>query len=170
MSTTTPAPTPQAPAAPAAGPDGTPQSSPEGDPQDLGDAGRRALAAERSARATAEQQAREAQTALAAAEAARAQFEQQTQALTTERDAAARESLRFRVALEQGLPAALAGRLQGDDEAALIADATQLRDLIGPSAPTSTTPRPDPSQGSRTPAPTTPQAAFEAAMGPLLNP
>lgn len=141
----------------------------QGDPDGLGDAGRRAIAAERTARADAERQLRDVQMQLAAAQATQAQLEQQTQTLTSERDAAGRESLRYRVGLERGLPPALVGRLQGDDEAALTADADALLALIPAQPPSSTTPRPDPSQGSRTPAASTPEAAFAAFMGSLTN-
>lgn len=154
---------------PQAGPDGTPQT-PEGDPQGLGEGGVRALQAERTARAEAERQLRELTTAHQTAQTQLTQYEQQTQALTGERDAALHESLRYRVALTEGVPAPLAARLQGADEAALIADAASLRGLIGPSAPVSSIPRADPSQGSRTPASTSPEAAFAAAMKPFLNP
>lgn len=51
-------------------------------------------------------------------------------------DLAARDAalLRQRIASEAGLPAALAVRLQGDDEAALKADAEALKALIAPAA------------------------------------
>ena len=50
-----------------------------------------------------------------------------------------------KVALDTGLPAALVARLQGDDEASLVADAESLMALLN----TPTTPKPDPSQGSK---------------------
>lgn len=62
-------------------------------------------------------------------------------------DKAERELLRSRVALEKGLPPNLAARLQGDDEAALAADADELMALM-PRDTTSRAPRPDMSQGS----------------------
>lgn len=60
---------------------------------------------------------------------------------------AEKDALRASVALAKGLPADLASRLQGDDEASLAADADVLLSLI----PASTEPRrpqPDLSQGS----------------------
>lgn len=45
--------------------------------------------------------------------------------------AAMHEAMLYRVALEQGLPAHLATRLRGDTEEELIADAEELRALLG---------------------------------------
>jgi TolA-binding protein len=167
MTMTTPTPQNQQPPA-AAGPDGTTQT-PEGDPQDLGEAGRRALQAERAARAEAERQLREAQTELATARTRIGELETSEGTLTTQISDLTRESLRYRVGVEQGLRPELVSRLQGDDEAALTADAQALLSIMGPATPASSTPRPDPSQGSRTPAPQTPEAAFAAAVSPYLT-
>lgn len=60
---------------------------------------------------------------------------------------AERDALRSAVALAKGLPANLAARLQGDNQAALEADADELLALI-PADTTPRLPRPDPSQGS----------------------
>lgn len=136
----------------------TPQ---QGDPDGLGEAGRRAIAAERATAAEATRQLREAQTQLAGMQGRITELETNLGTLTTERDTATGDALRYRVALENGVPPVLAGRLQGADEAALIADATQLLgSLPTPTQPTTKTPRPDPSQGSRTPATSSPQAEF----------
>jgi len=64
-------------------------------------------------------------------------------------------TIRQRVALEKGVPAALVGRLMGATEDELAADADALLALI--KAPTS--PRPDPGQGAR---PTSPTAEADA--------
>lgn len=139
----------------------------QGDPDDLGEAGRRAIAAERARADAAERDLRAARTELATAQGRITEHETTIAALTTERDASSGEALRYRIALDRGLPTALAGRLQGDDEAALTADADALLALMPPAAPPAgpPVPRADPSQGSRTPPPETPEAAFAAALG-----
>lgn len=139
------------------------QTTPQGDPDGLGDAGRRAIAAERAAAADATRQLREAQMQLAGMQGRITELETNLGTLSTERDTATTDALRYRVALENGVPAVLAGRLQGADEAALIADAAALLGSI-PTATTTTTtktPRPDLSQGSRTPVNASPEAAFQ---------
>jgi predicted Zn-dependent protease len=65
-------------------------------------------------------------------------------------EAAEGELARYRVALAKGLPADLAGRLRGDTEEDLAADADALLALIGERRPAG--PKPDPSQGARPPA------------------
>ncbi len=60
---------------------------------------------------------------------------------------AERDALRASVALRKGLPAKLAARLQGDDEASLEADADELLSLVPPDS-TPRAPRMDLSQGS----------------------
>lgn len=51
--------------------------------------------------------------------------------LESERDSAKRELLAVNIAIQAGLSPALAGRLQGADEAALRADAEELKKLTG---------------------------------------
>lgn len=157
-----------------------PTPAPQGDQDGLGDAGRRAIAAERARADAAERDARAARAELEQAHGRITEHETANAALTTERDAAAAEAMRFRIALTKGLPedqasrlTTLAGRLQGADEEALAADADALFALMGPTtAPPAQagrqTPAPDPSQGSRTPPPESPEAQFAAALG--LNP
>lgn len=67
-----------------------------------------------------------------------------------ERDTARTEATRLRVAMEAGLPVALALRLQGDNEEALKKDAESLAELVkkddaprGPQLPGPTTPPED---------------------------
>lgn len=141
----------------------TAQTDQQGEPADLGDAGRRAIAAERAAAAEANRQLREAQMQLAGMQGRITELETTNGTLQSERDTASGDALRFRVALEQGIPPALAGRLQGADEAALIADATTLLGILPTSTtqPTTKTPRPDLTQGSRTPVNASPEAAFQ---------
>jgi len=72
-----------------------------------------------------------------------------------------RDSLRQKVALEVGLPAKWVGRLQGDSEEELAADAASiLADLNKPR-----TPAPDPSQGPRTNALSEDDQLYESIYG-----
>ena len=124
----------------------------------LGDAGKKALAEERKAKAAEKRRADDAERRLAELERERMtdaekvvaerddwrkKYEEQTAAL------AARELdlLRRDVAAEKGLPAALARRLDGMTREDLEADADALKALLpDPDAPR--TPKPDPSAGS----------------------
>lgn len=126
----------------------------QGDPDQLGDGGKKALDAERVARKAAEARvtALEAeigtlttthQQALEAANAA-------ANDARTEADKASSDVLRYRVALETGVPARHIGRLQGDTEEALREDAASfVADIV----PGPTTPKPDLSQGPQGDAP-----------------
>jgi hypothetical protein len=91
-------------------------------------------------------------TRLASLEAAQqTEAERQTAALneaTTRAEKAERDALRSSVALRKGLPANLAARLQGDDEASLEADADELLSLVPKNDGVTRIPRPDSSQGS----------------------
>lgn len=134
-----------------------PPPTPAADP-DLGDAGKRAIAAERK-------RASDAEKALKAANDRLAEFEQSklseleraqkaTEAATAraaelEQKLAAsnRAAMAQRVAETKGLPIALAGRLQGDTEEELAADADHLVSHMGSAGPRR--PAPDPGQGSR---------------------
>jgi membrane protein involved in colicin uptake len=80
-------------------------------------------------------------------------------------DKAERDALRASVALRKGLPANLAARLQGDDEASLEADADELLTLVQKDT-TARAPRPDSSQGSsaRGSSTTSPRDQFAAIM------
>lgn len=72
-----------------------------------------------------------------------------------------RDSLRQKVALDVGLPAKWVGRLQGDSEEELAADAASiLADLNKPR-----TPAPDPSQGPRTNALSEDDQLYESIYG-----
>jgi hypothetical protein len=130
----------------------------------LGDAGKKALAAEREARKALETQTKELQTQLAAlaplsklAEALGVKPEAgktDVQTLTDQVSALQRQAeqerlgrLRAEVAAEKKLPPAFAARLQGTTAEELAADADLLIAAL-PNAP-SGTPAPDPSQGAR---------------------
>lgn len=113
----------------------------------LGDAGKRAIDAERKARSAAEKNAKDLQSKLDEIERANMselekaqQAAQSAQAELTQYQARA---MRQQVALSKGIPAALVDRLQGDTEDDLNADADALLALIN--APKS--PKPDPTAG-----------------------
>lgn len=130
----------------------------QGDPQQLGDAGKKALQAERDAREQAEKRVKDLEQQLTTARASfetekqtlQASIDDLTGQLTNESDRAAtaeRAALKVRIAARKGLPEHLADRLQGDDEAALEADADQFAQLaVGQGK---TMPKPDPSQGAK---------------------
>ncbi|AEI11824.1 hypothetical protein [Cellulomonas gilvus] len=133
------------PATPAPAPstdDGVPSDS--GD-EPLGEPGKKALVAEREARAKAEadlaQLRKEIEDSKKSAEQRAADDLAQAQ-----RDAAAADlrALRYEVAAAKGLDLQLAPRLTGATKAELEADAEALKALIPTTAPT---PKPDPSQG-----------------------
>lgn len=89
--------------------------------------------------------------------------EQELAASRGEAEAAKAEALRYRVALEQGLPPDLARRLVGDDEEALVADAKALKGLLKPAKAT-----PDAKAGTAPesqPPTMTPDQALRAAIG-----
>lgn len=109
-----PAPAPPAPPVPPAPPAPTPPA-PEPDPSQLGDAGKRALDAERAARRTAEEAAAAAQARVTELETTASTA--QTEALTARREA---------VAARKGIPTELAGRLQGTTPAEIEADADAI--------------------------------------------
>ena len=64
--------------------------------------------------------------------------------------AAQNEAMRYRVASEAGLPFALAGRLQGEDEAAVRKDAEALKEIMGSGKPTQPLADPE-SNGKKSP-------------------
>jgi len=139
---------------------------------DLGDAGKKAIAAERARAVKAEKALQALQTA--ADERAKAEmtelerFKADNDRLTKESAKAALESTRYRVALEKGLPADLASRLQGDDYDSLAADADSLSALVA--ARPNGQPRADRSQGTKSEsAPTDPAAAFAAHLNAQLG-
>jgi sulfite reductase alpha subunit-like flavoprotein len=139
-------------------------TEPQSDSDGLGDAGKRAIEAERTARKTAEQQAKAFQEQLEAATLRVSAFEAANNDLTAQITANQQTILRQNIGLAKGLPTALIERLRGDDEAALNADADSLLALLPQQTPTVTAPRPDLSQGSRAPATTSPADEFANAL------
>lgn len=128
--------------------DGTePEPATEPEPNDdvpagLGEAGQKALAAERKAKAAAEKQAKAAQKQLDELNKRLQEFEDrdktEAQKLAEAKTAAEREAatakqelLRYRVAARKKLPAELANRLQGATEEEMEADADNLLQVFG---------------------------------------
>jgi hypothetical protein len=135
-------------------------AAPQADP-DLGDAGKKAIAAERSARSAAEKEAKSLRTQLDAIEAAKlsdlekAQKENAT--LASEAAQARAEALRFRIASKHGISDEDAQIfLTGSDEQTITAQATRLAALTaaketrpGPRADLSQGPKANPATGSK---------------------
>lgn len=121
----------------------------QGEPAELGDAGKKALAAEREARKAAEKSAAELQARLDEIEAAKLSELERAQKAAQEAqaqlEALSRQNTRNAVALAKGVPADLVEFLTGDNEEELSAKADVLLSRLN--APT--TPRPDPTQGSK---------------------
>jgi len=127
------------------------KDSTQGDPGEaLGDAGKKALVAEREARKQAERQAAEYKKQLDDAAKANMSDLERAQAeakAAAERAAAAeRDVQRYRIAAKHGISDADADLfLTGADEAAMTAQAERYAELNK----TPTVPRPDPSQGAK---------------------
>lgn len=68
-------------------------------------------------------------------------FDEQIKELNSKIKGYESDSVKTRIALELGLPHALASRLTGEDEAAIRKDAEAIMKLIGPSAPAPTADR-----------------------------
>jgi hypothetical protein len=120
----------------------------------LGDAGKKALDAERTARKEAEKRLSEAAARIAEFEdAQRTEEEKRQHELETlraqiederkQREAVERDLLVKSVAAEYGLPDELAGRLAGEDREALVEDAKVLQKLMAPSGPRKPAPVPE---------------------------
>lgn len=105
---------------------------------------------------------RETETSLTTVQTELAQAREQIPALETRATSAEGQALRYRVALDAGLPRSLADRLVGSDEEALKADAEHLQTLVGQAAPTL-----DLSQGARTS--TAPAKDVNAALRALAG-
>lgn len=139
-------------------------TKPQGDPE-LGDAGKRAIQAERDRADAAEKALAQTQGQLKAfidagytdptaikGEIDRLTTENSTltaanETLTGTVDSSTKENTRLKVGLEKGLPADLIDRLRGDDETALLADADKLLAFIPTDA--KQVPKADPSQGPK---------------------
>lgn len=133
----------------------------QGDPANenaLGDAGKKALDAERQARKAAEKQTADLQARLDALEAEKLTDLQKAQKLAADAEAARAELetklkakdldvLKHKIGAELKLPAEIIDRLQGDDEESIRADAEALTKFVSAS-PQSNFPKPDPSLGA----------------------
>jgi len=146
-----------------------PPATPKPETDELGDAGKKALAAERDARKAAEKElARYRKAEQDRAEQDKTEAEKRAAAEQRAAEAELRAT-RLEVAHEKGLTPAQAKRLVGTTREELEADADEiLRDFpVAPAKPAA--PKPDPSQGARggTPARATSLgAAVAAAMKP----
>lgn len=112
----------------------------------LGDAGKKALDAERKRANEAEKLAKEQAARIAEFEdAQRTEEEKRQHELETlraqiederrQREAVERDLLVKSVAAENGIPEALIDRLRGDDRESLEADAAELKKIIAPAGP-----------------------------------
>lgn len=96
-----------------------------------------------------EPKAKQFETLEAASKSELERAQEQTTALQQELATTQRTALVASVALDKGLPANLARRLQGESREDLEADAEELLSQFGTTSQTTTrTPAPDPSQGS----------------------
>jgi len=118
----------------------------QGDPE-LGEAGKRAIAAERTRADAAERRVRELEASIGGFESQIADLTGERDALTNDLGAKDATITRLNVGIDKGLPKSLIARLQGDDEDALLADADSLLEFVPADAKSS--PRPDPSQGAK---------------------
>lgn len=124
-----------------------PQTKPE---DNLGDAGKKAIKAERERAKAAEDRAKEAEARVKAFEDAQKTQEQRD---TERREAQEKESrensikvLKYEAAEQTGIPLKAAMRLKGETLEELVADAEELKEL-GIGTPATPTPKPDQSQG-----------------------
>lgn len=155
------------------------------DTPELGDAGKKAIAAERDARKAAEKQLADSQKALNAAMNQVKQFEDRDKTEDQRRQealdaakaaetaaldrasAAEQQLLRFQVGTDKGLSSTLVSRLVGETQEELEADADRLLAEIGSQAKPRK-PQPDPTLGRGAAAGSTTADQFAAAMNSLL--
>lgn len=136
---------PQAPINPPAADPATGEANGE-----LGDAGKEALRKEREARKAADKELRELRARVQEFEDAKLTDEQRTAERIKALELDAAKAIRYEAAEKSGLPLSLAPRLTGSTLDELIADAEQLKELLGTATPAptaSSTPKPDPRQG-----------------------
>lgn len=141
----------------------------EPDDDKLGEGGMKALKAEREAHKAATAHIKELEAKLKAYEDRdKSEAEKTAERLAKlEEDSktGTAKAMRYEIALDKGLPKALAERLQGSTREELEADADELLKLVGEQKPAS--PKPDPSQGhgGAGAKPTSMEAAIAAALG-----
>lgn len=130
----------------------------QGDPAELGDAGKKALQAERDRAAAAEKRVKELEAAVKEREDAELSEVDRLTKQLQERDARIGELestatqsgldlIRYQVATEKGIPSAWVARLQGTDRESFEADADALLPSLRTDNP-NPTPKADPSQGA----------------------
>lgn len=149
-----------------------PETQPAGEPQDaqpdLGDAGKKAIEAERRRRAAAEKEAKALKAQLdqiAAAQMSDVEKAQKAaQDAASEAQQARAEALRYRMAARFGISDEDAETfLTGADEESITRQAERLVEIRA----TPTTPKPDPSQGAKGgAAPATAHEAFASFINP----
>lgn len=117
----------------------------------LGDGGKKALEAERKARADAEKVAKDLKAQIDALNDSKLseteRLQKQIDALTADYQAAQVDAARNRVAAEEQIPAGLVGYLTGADESEIRESAKVLKSAIAEASKPGT-PAPDPSQGA----------------------
>jgi hypothetical protein len=145
-----------------------------GDPE-LGDAGKRAIAAERARADAAERNVSALQAQLktftdagitdpASTKTELDRLTAENTTLTTDNDGKTKEITRLNVGIDKGLPKSLIARLQGDDEDSLTADAEALLEFV-PADNKPTVPKSDPSQGPKAAGAPTVAQQFADAIG-----
>lgn len=129
-----------------------PTTEPETEPE-LGDGGKKAIAAERARADKAEKALKalqiEADNRAAAELTELERFKKENDELRATASASELAAIRSQVALEKGIPANLAIRLQGDDYDSIAADADSLASLVTSDAKPDPFPKADPSQGPK---------------------
>lgn len=114
---------------------GTTEEEPATGENDLGDAGKRALDAERKARAAAERRAKEAEAKLKEADDAQLSETERLQGqvadLQKQAEAAQAKADRFEIAAAKGLNLSQARRLVGSTKEELEQDADEMRSELG---------------------------------------
>lgn len=148
-----------------------PTAEPKGDAEPLGEAGKKALAAEREQRKAAEKElAKYRKAEQDKVEADKSETEKRT-AAEQRADAAELRATRLEVAAEKGLTAAQAKYLSGDDREALEKKADEiLADFPAAAVKPSGTPKPDPSQGPRGETKTRPTSLGAAVLAHYAKP
>lgn len=118
---------------------------------DLGDAGKKAIAAERRRADSLDKELKALKAAATERETAELseleRFKKENDELRNGKTASDLAAIRLQVALEKGIPASLVNRLQGADYDSIAADADSLSELV--SGNKQTGPRVDPSQGPK---------------------
>lgn len=149
----------------------TEDPKPQDPPQDLGDGGKKALAAERQRAKAAERRASELEARLKEIDdAGKSEAERASERVAAAEKAATeaeQRALRLEIAAEKGLTSAQAKRLVGATREELEADADELLTTFGTSKPTG--PKPDPSQGAKGKPTRQRSGSLDAAVATRMN-